>query len=314
MIIAVTGGAGYIGSFLIQELLAKNHKVISIDNETTGNYRYLRILNNSNLTIINGDVRDSKHLQKIFQNVDAIAHLAALPGLIQCMESPEEAVSINIFGTQNVLETAIKTNVQKVVFCSTAAVYGKPNKIPVKETQSLHPMNLYGVTKLTGEKILEYYYKNSKINTVSLRFGNVYGVGMYTKWNTVVPKFVELGLSGKPLSIFGDGNSTRDFVHVEDICQAIILSLTNPKVKCDVFNVGNECTTINGIANLVSEAIESITGIKVEKQWLPPRVGETKEFAYNLSKIKQKLGYKPEWDLKDGIAQLIKYKINLEKW
>lgn len=309
MKVAVTGGAGYIGSTLIRSLVSQRHEVVSIDNLRLGDYRYLKETNGGEkLQLKVGDIRDENVLVEAFRGVDAVAHLAALPGLSLCDENPEEAISINVYGTHRVLETTRKMGIKRVVFCSSAATYGTPTIIPVTEDHKQRPLNLYGVTKLVNEKQLDTYYDNYGMETVSLRFGNVYGVGVYTHWTTVIPKFVKMGLEGKPLTVYGDGMSSRDFVHVEDICQALTLGLTVSGIGGEAFNVGSEPTTIGKIAELVAYEVEAITSKKVEIVYSPPRLGETKEFIYNLAKIKTKLGFKPQWKIREGVKQIIKYK------
>lgn len=309
MKIAVTGGAGYIGSTLIKYLIENGFEVISVDNLSIGNYDHIKNLSNKKLKLFKGDIREKKCLEKAFENVDAIAHLAAIPGLDLCNQKPEEAISTNVYGTYQVLEVAKEKKV-KVVFCSSAAVYGIPKIMPVTENNGLQPLNLYGITKLAGEKILESYSDNYNLETISLRFGNVYGVGLFSNWDTVIPKFVNQALMGKPLTIFGDGHNSRDFIHVEDICQAIFLALTKKINGNEVFNVGNETCTINSIANIVRKEVMDVIGKNTEIIYIKPREGETKEFSYDLTKIKNNLNFKPKWTIKEGIKQIIKYKIS----
>jgi nucleoside-diphosphate-sugar epimerase len=310
MRVAVTGGAGYIGSTLISSLVSQGHEVVSIDNLRLGDYRYLKEINGGKkLQLMVGDIRDEDALVEAFRGADAVAHLAALPGLLLCDEKPEEAISVNVYGTHRVLETARKMGVKRVVFCSSAATYGIPTIMPVKEDHKQRPLNLYGVTKLTNEKQLETFHDNYDMETVSLRFGNVYGVGLYTHWTTVIPKFVKMGLEGKSLTVYGDGRSSRDFVHVEDISQALTLGITVSGIGGEAFNVGSEPTTIGEIAHIVAYEVEAATSKKVEIVYLPPRPGETKEFIYDLTKIKSRIGFKPKWKISEGVKQIIRYKI-----
>jgi UDP-glucose 4-epimerase len=312
--VGVTGGAGYIGSTLVKELLSRKHEVVSVDNETIGSYEYL--IENEIATedhLIKEDIRNADLLEKHWKDCDAIAHLAALPGLVLCNNKPEEAVSVNVYGTYNVLKAAENLGIRKVVFCSSAAVYGKPNKLPVTEEHELNPLNLYGATKVSGEKILNMFNLNEGLSTVNLRFGNIYGVGLYTRWDTVIPKFVKQALKGEPLTIYGDGESSRDFVHVKDITNAIILSLCNPKIGGDTFNVGGETISINNLAKIVKEEVEKITGKKVESKKTKPRLGETKEFSYDLTHIKNRLGFKNQWTVEDGVIELVQNWLEINK-
>ncbi|MFB0558098.1 MAG: NAD-dependent epimerase/dehydratase family protein [Candidatus Bathyarchaeia archaeon] len=311
MRVAVTGGAGYIGSTLVKELVEEGENVVSVDNLMRGDYKHLKAVGaHEKAELHEGDIRVGKLLLKLFEGTDAIAHLAALPGLVLCRERPEEAVSINIYGTHQVLEAARKLDIEKIVFCSSAAVYGRPVELPVTESHPLRPLNLYGVTKLSGEKLMEVYWDNYGIKTISLRFGNVYGVGLFTNYETVIPKFVRQGLDGEPLTVYGDGDSSRDFVHVKDIVQAIVLSLKAMEKGGEVFNVGGETIKIGALASFVSESIERSMGKEVNITHLPPRIGETKHFSYNLEKIEKELGYRPNWNIRPGIEQIIKYRLD----
>jgi UDP-glucose 4-epimerase len=309
MRVAVTGGAGYIGSTLIKNLLAEGHSVSSIDNGATGGYTRLEHLKSAKLRLIDGDIRDAESLDDAFKGADAIVHAAALSDLDICNEKPHEAVSVNVYGTHRVCEAALRNNIRRLVFCSSAAVYGKPATMPVTEKHTTNPLNLYGITKIAGEKILDAAHANDGLENVNLRFGNVYGVGVYTNWVGVIPKFVALAIDGKPLTVYGDGESTRDFVHVEDITRAITLSLTTPGIGGETLNIGNETTTVNEIAAIVAKEAEKATGKRVEVTHVPPRQGETKEFSYNTAKIKKTLGFEPKWKLRDGIRQIIQYKL-----
>ncbi len=310
---AVTGGAGYIGSTLIRNLLADGHSVASLDNQIKGDYSHLRSLNFKNVKLIEGDIRNTEDINLALSRADAVVHMAALSDLDACNDNPEEAISINIYGTHRILETAVRNRVKKVIFCSSAAIYGIPSSLPVTERHALHPLNLYGVTKLAGEKLLDAYHRNYGLETIILRFGNVYGVGLYTNWVGVIPKFVSLGLEGRPLTVYGDGSSTRDFVHVADITRAISLGLTSKGILGGTFNIGSETITVNMIASLIASEIEKTTGRHPEITHLPPRPGETKEFSYDTSKIEKALGFKPKWRLREGIKQIIEYRLKNQK-
>ncbi|UCH57438.1 MAG: GDP-mannose 4,6-dehydratase [Candidatus Bathyarchaeota archaeon] len=308
MNISVTGGAGYIGSLLVKKLVEDGHEVVSIDNLTNGDYGNLRSLGiHKKAELLVGDIRDAKFIEDVITGSDAIVHLAAIPGLVKCKERPEEATSTNVYGTYRVLEAARKLDIGKVVFCSSAAVYGTPVEMPVTERHSLRPMNLYGVTKLAGEKLMEIYHENYEIETMSLRFGNVFGVGLFTNFDTVIPKFVRMGLNEDDLTVYGDGTSSRDFVHVEDIAQAVVLSLRSSDKGGEVFNVGGETMEIGALAELVAESVRSATGRRIGITHLPPRPGEAKEFSYDLEKIKELLGYRSRWSIEHGVAQILEY-------
>jgi UDP-glucose 4-epimerase len=308
--IGVTGGAGYVGSNLVKRLIAGKNEVVSLDNLINGNYSQLRTLGlGDENNLLEGDIRDLDFMVKAFEGCDAIAHLAALPGLVKCRERPNDAISINVYGTYNVLEAARRLFIGKVVFCSTAAVYGKPAVIPVTEGIPLRPLNLYGVTKLAGERLMDVFSYNHGITTISLRFGNVFGVGLSTNYDTVIPKFVRMGLNGEDLTVYGDGSSTRDFVHVEDIAHALILALESKVKGSEVYNVGGETIEIGVLAKRIVEFLRKSTGEEVGIINHPPRTGETKEFSYNLGKIRNGLGYEHSWSIQAGIEQIVKFRL-----
>ena len=307
--VGVTGGAGYVGSELVQSLVGGKNEVVSYDNLMNGDYGYLRAKGAGAADLLEGDIRELGSMMEAFEGCDAIAHLAALPGLVKCRNRPDEATSINVHGTYNVLEAARRLDIGKVVFCSTAAVYGKPVEIPVTEGIPLRPLNLYGVTKLAGERLMDVFSDNHGIDTISLRFGNVFGVGLFTNYDTVVPKFVRMGLNGEVLTVYGDGFSTRDFVHVEDIVRALTLALESNNNGSNVYNVGGETMEIGVLAKRIVESLHKITGDTVGIVNNPPRAGETKEFSYKLEKIRKGLGYEPSWSVQAGIDQIIKFRI-----
>jgi len=308
MRVGVTGGAGYIGSYFVKKLVEDGHDVVSVDNLMNGDYSRLQELGiDDSAELLTGDIRDAGFLENAYSECDAIAHLAALPGLMKCKNDPESAASINVYGTNRVLETARKLGIDKVVFCSSAAVYGKPPRLPVVETLPLRPLNLYGVTKLAGEMLMDVYHDNHGMETVSLRFGNVYGVGLYTNYDTVIPKFARMGLQGQDLTIYGDGTGSRDFVHVEDIVQALILSIESTGKGGEAYNVGGETMEIGALAELVKSIIADVADVGIVN--LPPRPGETKEFSYDLKKIRDGLGYEPGWSVERGVRQILEYRL-----
>jgi UDP-glucose 4-epimerase len=316
MNVLVTGGAGYIGSAVVERLVRDGHRVVSIDNLSQGNYECLvKCRESPRVKLAVGDICDSKKLEEVLregEDVNAVVHLAAVPGIERCQRNPKEAILTNIYGTHNVLEAARKYDIGKVVFGSSAAVYGNPIKTPVGEDHPLSPTNLYGVTKLAAEGLLESYHASYGLDTVILRFGNVYGVGVYTQWETVIPKFVRQALSGQALTIYGDGKQSRDFIHVWDAVEAVILALREERgvVAGESFNVGvGKATSVNVIADTVSRIFYAEYGKKVSTMNLPPRRGEpyVPNFCYSIAKIRGKLGFKPECSIEKNVRQLIAF-------
>lgn len=310
MRVALTGGAGYIGSTLVAKLVERGDTVVSVDNQSIGDYGHLKSVKiGGGAGLLVGDIRDQKLLEEKWKGCDAVAHLAAIPGLVRCRDNPEEAVSVNVYGTHCVMEAARRLDIKRVVFCSSAATYGVPVRMPVAEDHPLRPLNLYGVTKVSGEQIINTYWDNHGIETANLRFGNIYGVGVFTRWDTVIPKFVNQAVNGEPLTVYGDGEYSRDFVHVQDITKAMMLSITTPGIGGETFNVGGETLTINRLAEIVKEELAKETGKEAEAVNTSPRLGETKKFSYDLKKIRGRLGFANDWTVRKGVKQLIRYRL-----
>ena len=319
MIVLITGGAGYIGSALIKKLIDSEYDVISTDSLIRGNYKYLSSYErNPKLKLFTEDIRNQKKIEEIFKtghNIDAIVHLAAIPGIERCRKNPFNAITTNIYGTYNIIELARKYDVDKIIFTSSAAVYGDPVKTPIEETHPLKPTNLYGITKLTAEKLMNSYYKNYGLSITILRLGNVYGVGLYTYWENVIPKFVKRAMTRQLLTIYGDGWQSRDFIHVWDVVQAIERVLKACKgVAGEVFNVGTgKPISVNFVADTISKVVRERLGNKVKKIYLPPRKGESRirDFCLSINKIKEKLGFNPRWTVERGVNQLIDYYLKI---
>ena len=314
MTVLVTGGAGYIGSTVIRELLSRGYDVISVDNLYRGDYKYLSAFkDNPHLKLTVGDISSAGELDNLLrdvQDLDAVIHLAAVPGLKRCLDDPGRAILTNVYGTFNVLEFARKHDAQKFIFPSSGAVYGVPKFTPISEDHPLNPINLYGVTKLSGEKLVDSYYFNYGLSTVILRFGNIYGVGLFTYWENVIPKFVRQALEGKPLTIYGTGEQGRDFIHILDVVDAIISLLDRKDVKGEKFNLGSgKAVSVNTIANSISEILRGEYGRDVKIIHLPPRKGEPyiKDFYYSTERIRSRLGFKVHWTVKDGIKQIVTF-------
>jgi UDP-glucose 4-epimerase len=223
---------------------------------------------------------------------------------------PDDAISSNIYGTYNLLEYSGKFGVKKFIFASSAAVYGIPKETPIREEMPLKPINLYGVTKLAGENLVKIYGEDHGLNSVSLRFGNVYGLGIYTHWKTVIPKFVRLALSGKPLTIYGDGNQTRDFIHIRDIVSAIVLFIDLKKdLGGEAYNISTgRPISINTVADIVCDVVGEFVGRNIERVYLPPREGEPNIMNFCLSNSKiYTLGFRPSSSIREGIIEIVNY-------
>jgi nucleoside-diphosphate-sugar epimerase len=320
MNLLVTGGAGYVGSGLLIRLRKEfpEATITSIDNLESGNYSYFKHLKNDKYyRLLVGDIRKKSDLRKaITRDTSIIMHLAAIPGVKPCREEPQKAINTNIYGTHLLLEEAINRNIERFIFISSAAVYGTPEHQPITEEHPLKPINLYGVTKVSAEKLVNAKHINTGLITTILRLSNVYGVGVYTLWDTVIPKFVWQAINDQPLSIRADGKQQRNFVHIQDILDAIIQCLKTSKqtVTGETFNLGGEAISVNTIAELVINEGQRKLGKKISKVFVPLEPGEvyTSNFQYSSKGALQKIGYKAKQEVSQGVSGLFDFALKMK--
>jgi UDP-glucose 4-epimerase len=294
----VTGGAGFIGSHLVDKLLELNHDVICIDNESSQSNEEFRW--NDGADNYKLDICNYQHIAPLFYNVDYVFHMAAESRIEPSIKNPLNTNKVNILGTTNILQAAREHGVQKVLYSSTSAAYGR-NKIPHQESMYEDCLNPYSVSKVCGEKICRMYTELFKLKTVIFRYFNVYGPrqpkrGQYAP---VIGIFLRQKESLEPLTIVGDGSQRRDFVHVQDVINANICAadhnITND-LYGTVFNVGSgQNYSILEIANMISD----------KHRFLEPRKGEMKETLADISKIQQYLPWQPTVDLEDYIKSIL---------
>ena len=288
----VTGGAGFIGSNLVSMLLERGDTVVVIDNESANTHD--EVYWNSNAINIKGDITDFKLLKNACTDADCIYHLASDISIQYSIENPTKTYTNNLIGTLNVLEVARVLGIKKVVFSSTAAIYGSTSE-PCVETDRPDPLNPYSVSKLAGENLMKMYNDLYGIETVSLRYFNVYGPRQAYKgqYAPVIGIFQKQKNEGKPLTIVGDGGQSRDFVHVADVAAAnIFVSETN---TVGVFNVGTGVEyTINQIADLTNNSAGKTT--------IPSREGEARRSISDSSKLRN-IGWQPRISLEAWIAK-----------
>lgn len=301
--VVITGGAGFIGSNLAEELM-KNNEVIVIDNFSTGKKENLIGLDG--IKIINGSITDIKLLQKEFENVDYVFHQGALPSVPRSVENPISSNKANIDGTLNVLVAARDNNVKKVVYASSSSAYGDTPELPKKETMIPNPLSPYAITKLTGEYYCKIFTDVYGLATTSLRYFNVYGPKQdpTSQYSAVIPKFITRVMNNQNPIIYGDGEQTRDFTFVKDVVQANILSAESKKCNREVLNIAcGKRITINKLAKEIINAFGKNLDLKHTK----PRVGDVKHSLADISKAKELIGFEPKYSLKKGLEITIDY-------
>ncbi len=302
-VLLVTGGAGFIGSNLCQELVRCGNYVVILDDLSTGKKANIEpIIARDSVQFIHGSVTDLPLLQKVFHNVDYVFHLAAISGVPQSIENPLASHNINITGALNVLIAARDNKVGKVVYASSSSVYGDTPSLPQKEDMVPNPQSTYAVTKLAAEYYCQVFQQVYNLNTVCLRYFNVYGPKQdpHSQYAAVIPRFISRTLQGKPPIIFGDGKQTRDFTFIEDAVAAAILVAESDATG--IFNVGaGNRVTVNELTDLVLK----LTGKDLEPTHQKPRPGDIRHSLADISKVKQ-IGYNPRYSLEEGLRETIK--------
>jgi nucleoside-diphosphate-sugar epimerase len=305
--ILVTGGAGFIGSHIVDRLLQEGLVVRVLDNMSTGEKKNLaQHQNKKSFRLIEGDVRNFDWVKKAVEGVDAVVHEAALVSVTRSVEDPLLSNEINVKGTVNLLKACVDAHVKRFVLASSCAVYGDTESLPNHENLAPKPLSPYAADKLAAETYAKVFHDVYGIETVSLRYFNVYGPRQkYGPYSGVISIYINLLQENEPLLIIGDGNQTRDFVNVKDVVEANIKALTKPKAAGEVFNISTgEATTIIKL----SETIQQIMGkTDLKPVYVEPRPGDIMHSYGDISKAQRKLGYKPRVQLEKGLNELIKW-------
>jgi len=303
--IVVTGGAGFIGSHLVEALLDRGFRVVVIDNFSEGRMSNLDCCRgNPRLEIARIDVRDSL-ITRVLRGTAAIYHLAALVGVQGSLDDPKKVNDVNIDGTLNLLMSSKQNRVDRFVYASSAAVYGFNRSRIQKETMPPSPATPYAISKLTAETYCRFFHENHGLNTVSLRLFNVYGPRQRPgPYSSVITSFVSRILKRKPPIIFGDGGQTRDFVFVSDVVQALLLSLESERAIGKTINVGTGTfTSINGLARSILRLLGDKPYSIVRR---PARKGDIQHSCADVTLARECLGYRPKVKLKDGLRTTLR--------
>lgn len=318
----VTGGAGFIGSNIVERLIKDGHSVVVLDNFSSGKEENLSFikdytLNPSRYTLIKGDIRDASTCDKACFGMDYVLHQAALRSVPKSMTRPHDYNAVNIDGTLNILEAALKSKVKRVVIASSSSIYGDTTKFPEVETDTPLLISPYALTKLVGEYYSRVFSENYGLETVNLRYFNVFGPrqAMDDEYSVVIPKFVNNMLDGKQPPIHGTGKQSRDFTYIDNVVEANILAATtilnpnrytlNPnKVFCEIFNVA--CGSDNTVLQLV-DTLNKIMNTQIEPTFTPIRAGDVFRTLADISKIKITLGYQPKVSFEEGLKRTVEW-------
>lgn len=304
MRVLITGGAGFIGHHIAIYLKHLGYDVICLDNLSRSSDDALRALRSENVKLVVSDITNYKQLSDVVSSAepDIIIHAAALISVEESMERPEEYINNNAVGTLNVARSAVKHRISKLIYISSAAVYGDPIKLPIDEEHPTNPKSPYGLSKLFGEEVVKLYCRLHDLNFTILRLFNVYGPRQHlSQYSGVILKFIHNVRKNLPLTIYGSGEQSRDFIHVVDVCRAVELSMLSKHVN-EVYNIGSgKSVSINELANLII----SISGCNVDIIYGPPRPGDIIHSYADISKATTYLGFKPSITIEEGLKELL---------
>ena len=292
--VLVTGGAGFIGSNLVDELLARGLTVRVIDIFATGSRKNL----NPRAELIEADVRDGEAIRPAFAGIDCVFHVAALPRIPLSIAQPVETHMTNVVGTLNVLIAAREAKVRRVIYSGSSSVYGDQATMPLVETMTPNPLNPYALQKYVGEQYTRMFHRLFAMQTLTLRYFNVYGPRMASEgaYVTVVSAFLAARKRGEPLAIHGDGEQTRDFTHVSDIVAANVLAMDSSVADGRAINVGaGRNISVNRIAELIG-------GPRVQME---PRAGDMRNTLADTTEASRMLGWRPRVSVEDGVKRLL---------
>lgn len=301
----VTGGAGFIGSHIIESLVSSGNTVTLIDNFSTGKRKNLHSIINK-IEIIEGSINDIELLKKTIKNKSGIFHQAALASVQESFTKQHEYYKVNVEGTENILKLAKEFNV-KVVYASSSSVYGNPVKIPIQEDDPKNPINPYAKTKLEDEKLATRYSRDG-VKVIGLRYFNVFGDRQSQQYAGVIKKFLKKVRNGEPPIINGDGTQSRDFVYVGDVVNANIMAMKS-EINHGFFNIGT-ATTIS--INELAELIISEFGLNLKPIHGPPLPGDVHTTKADISLAKKLLGWEPKVDIKEWLKEVISTRTNLD--
>ncbi len=312
----VTGGAGFIGSNLVEALLRRGDRVRVFDNFSTGKREnltevWLEVFGSeqadaSRLEVIEGDLRDREAVARAVKEVRFVLHQAALPSVPRSVDDPLTSNDVNITGTLNLLVAARDAGVERIVLASSSSVYGGEGPLPKKETMPTAPRSPYAVSKDAGERYARVFHALYGTETVSLRYFNVFGPRQdpLAFYSAVIPKFIGLLLRNESPVIYGDGEQTRDFTYVANAVHANLLAVSEPRAKGEVFNIAaGGSTTVTELANTLKRLVGSFAAITYDD----PRPGDVRHSYADISKARETLGYRREVSLSEGLEKTVDY-------
>lgn len=306
----VTGGAGFIGSHLVEELVKRGWKVRVLDNLSTGREENLAAVWDR-IEFLRGDLRDAAAVEAAVRGVEVVFHQGALPSVQRSIEDPLTTHEVNATGTLRLLWASRAAGVKRVVYASSSSVYGNTPGLPRREEEPLAPRSPYAASKAEGEVYARLFAELYGLETVGLRYFNVYGPRQdeSSPYAAVIPRFIGAALAGRPPVIYGDGEQTRDFTYVADVVRANLLAAEAPGISGEVFNIaGGAETSINELFTLVRRAVGRL-GVMwtVQPLYEPARLGEVRRSRAEVAKARERLGFRAQVPLEEGLAKTVEW-------
>ena len=307
----VTGGAGFIGSNLVRALLKRNCSVRVLDNFATGSLDNLGAFL-PGIELVEGDLRSYHIVHQATRDTDVVFHLGALGSVPRSVKDPITTNQVNLEGTLNVLDAARRNGVRRLVYASSASTYGNQTEMPLREDMSPQPVSPYGVTKLAGESYCRTFSEVYGLETVCLRYFNVFGPAQQgrTPYTGAVAIFITSLLDRKPITVHGDGQQTKDFTFVDNVVQANLLAAERPGVSGETFNIaGGSTTSVIGVL----QHLMDLMGREVEVTHTTPRTGDIRHSQAGIRKAEKMLGYAPAIDVFEGLRRSVRWYLAAEK-
>jgi len=305
--VLVTGGAGFIGSNLTETLLQKGHYVRVLDDFSTGKRENL-IFDKAypSLEIVEGDIRDLSTCQKAVEGMEYVFHQGALPSVQRSVEDPETSNAVNAGGTLNILLAAREKRAKRVIYASSSSVYGDTPTLPKDEEMPCDPLSPYALQKYIGEQYCRLFYQLYGLETVSLRYFNIFGPKQdpNSLYSAVIPKFIDALLQGRPPIIFGDGEQSRDFIYIENVVQANLLAMSAGHLHGEAMNIAcGERTSLNQLLNV----LKKILGSKLSPIYQEPRQGDVRHSLADIRKGKEMIKYEPKVGIEIGLKKTVEF-------
>ena len=300
----VTGGAGFIGSNVVEALVRRGDRVRVLDDFSTGRRENLAAM--PEVSIVEGDLRDRAAVERAVAGADGVFHEAALRSVPRSVDDPFSSNEVNVTGTLVLLLACRKAGVRRVVYASSSSVYGDDPALPKVETMPTRPISPYAVSKLAAEHYCQTFARLYGVETVSLRYFNVFGPRQNpeSKYSAVIPRFLAQALAGEPLEVHGDGEQSRDFTYIDNVVQANLRAMEAPGVSGEIFNVA--CGTRHSLL-AIADAIGEFLGRRLERAHVAPRPGDVRHTHADIAKAERLLGYRPSVDFATGMRRTCEY-------